>query len=686
MGIPELWDLLKPSFGKRISLDELVDQSLKERQRPPRVAIDAYLFIFQADHSSIMIDEKEGVLMQNVMAKILALVGLNISVVIVFDGILKPFKLKSKENEGLVYEDELQRLSLVSNYSENNPFVEQLKIELFNNKIEYVQAPGEGEAQCAYLQKLGIVDYVISQDVDALVFGARQVLRNFSRFAEDIGKSPPKTSDITARSSYYVTPVDMDKVEQETGLTTSRLIFLASLRGGDYSVGAKKMGIVNAKNLALSGTSKSMYYTENKSKIQLRELQKSPQKLKGPPPDFANELIDCVQSTDKSIKLHPWDLRLDPKTRRYRFDSLLKKMNFYLQEQNRDIFGRKVTFQEEFKFDEYYTMLYLFPLVSDQIPIFTPNTLGTGEFESDLHINLPPKIRVSRLSNANRRKYVQIVGEPINELPEKQKKLFVPELYNWSIKHIICKLMTHDSNWIKVTNYKEDNGLPKVMLKYDASNIFKEYPELLEARRALDNNGQPQSPGKNYVWVSQSLVEHYNPKLVDEYVESKKEKEYIKKYKFSPQKTTLDSLEVSPIKKSILKGPVPFKLKPKSPRKLSPNKSTTLSPRKRSKPVLLPGQKQLDFFLVKKNNKENAMKSIPELKPNDKEIIEDNPFLDSFNSAIKDNEEVKRNYQQEEEEESRPIEKPITEERESYDVTFSTTILLDRIFIKDSGL
>ena len=64
-------------------------------------------------------------------------------------------------------------------------------------------------------------------------------------------------------------------------------------------------------------------------------------------------------------------------------------MNFYLKEQNRDIFGRKVTFQEEFEFDEYYTMLYLFPLVSDQVPIFIPDTLGSGELKSDLHINLP---------------------------------------------------------------------------------------------------------------------------------------------------------------------------------------------------------------------------------------------------------------------------------------------------------
>ena len=94
--------------------------------------------------------------MQNVMAKILALVGLNISVIVVFDGILKPLKLK-KENEGLIYEDELQRLALISNYSENNPFVEQLKIELSNNKIEYVQAPGEGEAQCAYCKNLELL-------------------------------------------------------------------------------------------------------------------------------------------------------------------------------------------------------------------------------------------------------------------------------------------------------------------------------------------------------------------------------------------------------------------------------------------------------------------------------------------------------------------------------------------------
>ena len=124
------------------------------------------------------------------------------------------------------------------------------------------------------------------------------------------------------------------------------------------------------------------------------------------------------------------------------------------------------------------------------------------------------------------------MGEPIDELPEKQTHLFVPKYYTWSIKHIICKLITHDSDWIKVANYKEENGLPKVMLKYDASSIFEKYPEIIEARRERVVNRNHQV---NYIWVPQSLVEHYNPKLIDEYIESTKEKEYIKKYKSSPQ-------------------------------------------------------------------------------------------------------------------------------------------------------
>jgi 5'-3' exonuclease len=39
------------------------------------------------------------------------------------------------------------------------------------------QAPGEAEAELAQLSKLGKIDAVLTDDVDALVFGATKILR-----------------------------------------------------------------------------------------------------------------------------------------------------------------------------------------------------------------------------------------------------------------------------------------------------------------------------------------------------------------------------------------------------------------------------------------------------------------------------------------------------------------------------
>ncbi|RCK62379.1 Holliday junction resolvase YEN1 [Candida viswanathii] len=602
MGIPELWELLKPAVSRRLSLDELVDQFIKDHKRPPRIAIDAYLFIFQADHSSITIEDKESILVQNVMSKILALIGLNISVVVVFDGVLKPLKAKSKESLGLMYEEELVKLKSTSNYSEHHPMVDRVKQELKRNRINFVQAAGEGEAQCAYLQRLGVVDYCLSQDGDALVFGASKVLRNFSRYLEDIGRSPTKKTDATLKTTYYVTPVDIEVVEKETGLSLDRLVFLASLRGGDYSTGVKKIGITNAKNLALCGTSRALFHTRVKSKVELKELKNGlTQESATAPPDFASEFVQCFVK-DRLPRLHPWELRLDPKTRRLKLAVFLSRMNYHLREHNRDVFGRKVTIDEDLKFDEYYTMVYLFPLINDKIPIFKPDTLGSGELEVDENLNIEGD--VLRASSCDGKYYKQRVGEPICGLPEKQRSFFTPKNYNWSVKYILSKCMTHSSGLVQVTNFKEEDGIEKLMLKYDTFAVCKDYPESVEAKKTPGSS----SPGKNYIWVPRSLVELYAPKLVEEFVEQKKEKEYFKKHKCSPQKTTLDTLGLSPSKKSAGPSvPVPFDLKTISPKKSVSTVSP--SPKKRKKTELLPGQRKLDFFM----KKESPFAKVPDL-------------------------------------------------------------------------
>ena len=87
-------------------------------------------------------------------------------------------------------------------------------------------APGEAEAECALLQKKGIVDAVMSQDVDTLMFGSTMTLRDWSKE----GARGNKTAS-------HVTVLRADDARIKTGLDSDGMILVALLSGGDYNVG-----------------------------------------------------------------------------------------------------------------------------------------------------------------------------------------------------------------------------------------------------------------------------------------------------------------------------------------------------------------------------------------------------------------------------------------------------------------
>ncbi|WP_435358952.1 flap endonuclease-1 [Haloarchaeobius sp. DFWS5] len=89
--------------------------------------------------------------------------------------------------------------------------------------VPVVEAPAEGEAQCANMAKRGDVDYVGTEDYDALLFGAPVTLRQLT------SKGDPERMDLQE------TLADLD-------VTLEQLIDIAILCGTDFNEGVHGYG------------------------------------------------------------------------------------------------------------------------------------------------------------------------------------------------------------------------------------------------------------------------------------------------------------------------------------------------------------------------------------------------------------------------------------------------------------
>lgn len=108
--------------------------------------------------------------------------------------------------------------------------------------IAVVQAPGEGEMQCAELVRLGEAWAVGSQDYDAIAVGGKRLIQNLTLSR----KRKTKTGYV------YIAPemIEYEKVLNSLGIDGDQLISLAILVGTDFNPGGVK-GIGPKKALAL---------------------------------------------------------------------------------------------------------------------------------------------------------------------------------------------------------------------------------------------------------------------------------------------------------------------------------------------------------------------------------------------------------------------------------------------------
>lgn len=208
MGISGLWDELAAA-GERIckrfqvlamlmtAFEKLAVEYWK-KGRPLTVAIDTSIWAFQVQGGQ----KGANPALRTFYYRLCRLLLLNVQPIFVFDGPKKP---PFKRN---------QRTSMYYNGQSFETINMKALIRAFG--FESWNAPGEAEAECALLQKLGLVDLVITEDVDCVMFGASKVAREIP--------DPKKRTHVDLFSDF----------ESALGLDIDGLVLIAMMSGGDY--------------------------------------------------------------------------------------------------------------------------------------------------------------------------------------------------------------------------------------------------------------------------------------------------------------------------------------------------------------------------------------------------------------------------------------------------------------------
>jgi len=232
------------------------------------IAVDAFNAIYQflssirqSDGTPLM--DSEG----NVTSHLSGLFYRNVSLlsegmklVYVFDGEYHELKGKTKEKrerakglaeekyEKAVEEDDVESMGKYARgfVRMDKKTIEESKELLEALGIPVVEAPGEGEMQCAQLVKDGEAYAVASQDYDAIVVGASRLIQNLTL----------ARTRKTRSGMIYISPevIEYEKVLKELEIDPDQLISLAILVGTDFNLGGvhglgpkKALSLVKAK-------------------------------------------------------------------------------------------------------------------------------------------------------------------------------------------------------------------------------------------------------------------------------------------------------------------------------------------------------------------------------------------------------------------------------------------------------
>lgn len=222
MGVKELWSVISPVCEKK-SLWELENKVIA-------IDLSAWICDSQSVHTS-----QVNMYLRNIFFRTSYLLLLGVKPVFVLEGKapdLKTTTIRNRLNKG---KDCTEGRDKTVTRSRLSALQKQCVDLLGALGVKCVKGPGEAEAFCAHLNRLGIADGIITQDSDVFLYGAKEVYRNFQM-------SPNYTCD------HY----SMRVIEEKLGLTRSKLVGYSLLVGSDYNNGIQKLGKQDALKFILS--------------------------------------------------------------------------------------------------------------------------------------------------------------------------------------------------------------------------------------------------------------------------------------------------------------------------------------------------------------------------------------------------------------------------------------------------
>ncbi|KAJ7595051.1 hypothetical protein C8J56DRAFT_885473 [Mycena floridula] len=232
MGVAGLWDQLHP-YATVESLTALsIDAFETTKSKGFRLGIDASIWFFHAEGGK----EGENPQLRTIFFRCASLLRSPLLPLFVFDGPDRPSFKRNKR---------IDRAP--------NKLIAGTKaiIEAFG-----FEAPGEAEAELAMLNADGVIDGILSDDVDTFVFGALKVLRNLSNNLSGNKSNPVLNSD-GKDDKNHVRMYEAHKLS----LHRDDMVLIALMYGGDYiPAGVVGCGMKTAVALAKCGFGKQLVH------------------------------------------------------------------------------------------------------------------------------------------------------------------------------------------------------------------------------------------------------------------------------------------------------------------------------------------------------------------------------------------------------------------------------------------